>query len=437
MVHLGNAGAPAQPRAVLPELHFKRLLNDLGITAAATPYLGESMTIGLVLRYGAAFDPAEKGGLAHLLSRMFLRSTADKTAQDIRQELDSLGARIEVHADWDGFRFLLHGQSSRFDRSLLILYQVVCEAKFNPEDFAEVRTEILDQLRKPQDPRQEIRGQLEKVLYRGTTYGRPLEGTPASLEKMTLGDIRLFYHRFFSPDSASLVVISSAPPDQVLMKATRIWGIWVRKDEIPFSFVPPIKPAGRVIYLQDDPSSPSAQFILGNLWPRREERPYYAATLAARILQERLTEALPTSLLTVHTEGRRMPGPIFIQGQAAAEQAGGEIQKILEVVESFKEAEVTPEELEAVQSGWIKDFSAKLGAVEGICDIIMDSELYRLGTNYGAALPDYVRRNGPGEVEQAAKDWLFPGGAVIVVRGPSALLKPALAQFGTVQDLER
>ena len=54
----------------LPDLHTKRLLNDLQITVVPTERLGESMTIGLVVRYGSAFDTESKGGLANLVSRM-------------------------------------------------------------------------------------------------------------------------------------------------------------------------------------------------------------------------------------------------------------------------------------------------------------------------------------------------------------------------------
>ena len=73
--------APAQKPVLLPELSSKRLLNDLHVTVASTPRLGDSMTIGLVLRYGAAFDPADKSGLSNLVSRMFLRATAGKTSK--------------------------------------------------------------------------------------------------------------------------------------------------------------------------------------------------------------------------------------------------------------------------------------------------------------------------------------------------------------------
>ena len=168
---------------------------------------------------------------------------------------------------------------------------------------------------------------------------------------------------------------------------------------------------------EDDPASPAAQFILGSLWPRREDPAFYAATLAARILQERLTKLLPTSLLTVAAEGRRMPGPFYIQGQAAADQAVGEIRKILSAVEEMKNSPIKPEELAAAQKRWIDEFNSRLGTAEGICSVILDSELYRLGTNYAASFPEIVQSFDPDAVQAAAKDWILPGGVIILVRG--------------------
>ena len=104
--------AVSQQTAPLPDVTTKRLLNDLQITVAQNhSHLGSNMAIGLVVRYGAYFDPAGKGGVANLLSRMFLKAAIDKTAKDIQDELAYLEANIDVRCDWDGFRFILRGQS--------------------------------------------------------------------------------------------------------------------------------------------------------------------------------------------------------------------------------------------------------------------------------------------------------------------------------------
>jgi len=188
-----------------------------------------------------------------------------------------------------------------------------------------------------------------------------------------------------------------------------------------------------MVTLEDDPASPAAQFVLGNLWPRREDPAFMAAVLAARSLQERLTRALPTSLVTVGFEGRRMPGPFYIQGQAAADQAVSEVKKVIEIVEEFKTAGISPEELAAVQKSWIDEFHKTFESSETLCNLILDTELYRLGSNYSSNFAEIVQRNNPDRVKQAAKEWLFPGGVLIFVRGPAVTLRPGLELLGPVR----
>ena len=208
-------------------------------------------------------------------------------------------------------------------------------------------------------------------------------------------------------------------------------------DEVPFTFLPAREPAALNIFLEDDPASPAAQYILGNLWPNREDPQYYAAVLATRLLQERLTQLLPTSRLTVAAEGRRLPGPFYVQGQAAADQAVDEINKIMRAVEAFKDSDIKPAELTGVQDQWIQEVGKALSSTGGICNTLLDAELYRLGMNYLSTFADFIRRSDPAMVKDAAKRWLFSGGLVLVVRGPAAILRPQLESLGTVQLVKR
>jgi len=411
-------------------------LNDLQVIVADTPAQGDSMSIGLVIPYGSAFDPAGEGGLVNLLSRLFTKATLDKSASEIQNELDYLKAEVEIRADWDGFRFLISGRNSTYERALLLLYQIVAEAQFEENDFGAVKQEILQRLQDSPDPRQRIHYQLESKLFGETTYGRPLEGTLQSLTNVTVGDVRVFYSKYFSPGEASLVIVGKLPTPQVIQKATRIWGLWVRKDKVPFTFLKP-RPGGRRIFLEDDPAFPAAQFILGNLWPRRQDPVYCPAMLARRILQARLTKLLPTSLLTVGSEGRRMMGPFYIQGQAAESQAVGEIRQILGAIENMKSSLVSPEELAAAQGNWTAEFNQQLSTTVGICQVLLDAELYRLGTNYAAIFPDQIKRCDADAIRQAANDWILPGNEVILLRGPAATLKPALERLGSFEQLPR
>ncbi len=436
VIFLCSFSMQAQERVQLPELVSKRLLNDLQVTVAPTPYLGDGMTIGLVIRYGAAFDPAGKGGLANLVSRMFMKATADRSQQEIQEELNYLGVTVDVKCDWDGIRFLLKGDSATYERALLLLYQVVGEAQFEEKSFAAEKQAILQDLQKPADPRQRIHRQLLDVLYGGTNNGRPLEGTVVSLSSITLGDVRFFYRKYFTPGQASLEIVGKVPSKEVLSKVSRIWGVWIRSEDVPFTFNQPLKPAGRQIYVEDDPNTPAAQFIIGGFFPAREDPAYINSLLAARILQDLLTEQLPTSLLTVGSEGRRMWSPFYLQGQAAAEQAVEQIQQIENVVEAMKRATVSDEELKAARKALLDELNRKLASTDGLCDLLMDAELYRLGSNYTSLVFDQIQRCNAEMIKQAANDWIFSGGEVLLIRGPLSTMKTALNSLGSYRQLQ-
>ena len=222
----------------------------------------------------------------------------------------------------------------------------------------------------------------------------------------------------------------------VLQRATRIWGVWVRNEEIPFTFVQPRKPAGRQMFIEDDPSSPAAQFIMGNLFPPREDPAYGSALLAAHIFQERLTKALPTSLLTVGNAGRRMASPFYVQGQAAADQAVEQILKIESVAEEMKLSAVTNEELDAARNKMMEEFNRELVSAEGLCGIMLDAELYRLGSNYASMYPEQLRRCDADAVKQAAKNLPVPGWRSAPGTRPRGyVLKPVLSPLGVLKPL--
>jgi predicted Zn-dependent peptidase len=423
----------AQSPSSVPELVSKRLLNDLQVTVAATPNLGNPMTIGLVLRYGSAFDPEGKGGLANLVSMMLMKATNDKTYQAIQDELESLGATVEIRCDRDGFRFFLNGSSAKYERSLLLLYQLVAEARFEESDFAEAKKSVLESLKKSPDPRKRIHDQLEGALFRGTTYARPVEGTIETVSSINLGDIRHFYRKFFSPNQAYLQIVGNVAPEQVQQRAARIWGMWVRNDDVPFTFTRPRTLAGSEVFVEDDPNSPAAQFIIGGIFPRREDPDYLHALLAGRILQDRLTKRLPTSLLSVVGEGRRLASPFYIQGQAAADQAVSQIQAIKDTVKEMKLSPVSKEELEAAQKQLVQEFRHEFESTSGICNIILDSELYRLGNNYPSFFLERIQRCDVEAVKEAVVDWMFPGGELLLVRGPLNVLKADLNRIGAIQ----
>ena len=55
-----------------------------------------SISIGVWLTRGSRHETAERGGIAHFVEHMLFKGTASRTAEDIAQQVDSLGGHMDA-----------------------------------------------------------------------------------------------------------------------------------------------------------------------------------------------------------------------------------------------------------------------------------------------------------------------------------------------------
>ena len=144
---------------------------------------------------------------------------------------------------------------------------------------------------------------------------------------------------------------------------------------------------------------------------------------------------MPTSLLTVRLDSRRMPGSLYVQGQASAEESVDQVQKIEESMERMKQELVSAQELADAQNRLVEEFGNELNTPAQLCTAILDTELYRLGGYYLSSFADRIRNCDADAVRQAARDYFFPGKKIVILRGPVQELLPDLKRLGAFKQI--
>jgi hypothetical protein len=91
--------------------------------------------------------------------------------------------------------------------------------------------------------------------------------------------------------------------------------------------------------------------------------------------------------------------------------------------------------LAAARKSLIEEFNSALSSTDGLCGIMLDAELYHLGGNYAVLFPEQIGRCDVETLKKAANDWIFPGGELVLIRGPLAMLKSSLGLLGSYQIL--
>jgi zinc protease len=124
----------------------------------------------------------------------------------------------------------------------------------------------------------------EVLVYQGTPYGHPLDGTVESLQRMSASDLARFHARHYQPSNCILAMVGDIRPVEACALAEKYLGDWKGSEPRRSSSFPSRPPAGRRIVVVDKPDAVQTEIRAGNRAARRNSSEFYALTVANQVL---------------------------------------------------------------------------------------------------------------------------------------------------------
>lgn len=308
---------------------------------------------------GAVHDPDGKKGTAELLSSLMLEGTKSLSVEDLSAALqdDSISLGYSVSDDY--FTGSLTTLRKNMDRAFALMKETFFESTFSPAGMDRAKKEILTLLAmEAEKPNVQVRNALQKSLFKGHPYADYSRGTPESIQKITVEDLRTFHDQF----SKKLLIVSVAgniSKEEVIKKVDELFENL--PDETSLKDIPivtnPIEPK-EIVKRAKIPQTVFA-FVQKGLDYR--DSSYLALHLLNKIVSERLrVELRDKAGLTYHV------GMLPVAKRKAAlwlgvcatknERARDAVQKIKEQLLSIKESGFTQEEFDDAKAYLIGSF---------------------------------------------------------------------------------
>ena len=112
------------------------------------------VTIRLVFTTGAASDPADKPGLAHLTAEMLGGGgTKDRTYKQILDSMYPMATSVSVYADKEMTTFVGDTHVDNLDKFYALMRDMVLNPGWRADDFERVRDNAFDHVRENRCPR--------------------------------------------------------------------------------------------------------------------------------------------------------------------------------------------------------------------------------------------------------------------------------------------
>lgn len=420
----------------IPEIQDYTLGNGLRVVLVERSSL-PLVSLELQFRGGAAAHPTGKAGLAGLTADMLDEGTSTRTAIEIADAVDLLGASMSSTAGYDASQLRLSVLRSRFPEALGILADVVMHPTFPESDLQRLRRDRLSRVIQRSDiPAALADDAFADVLFGADNpYGASLLGTKATLESLTRDDVVAFHQARYAPGQATLVIagdVSREDLDGYLAQAFAGWsGHGV--DAAPLPGGP--STSQRTIYLVDKPGAAQSEVRVGRVGVSRNTEAYYPLQVLNTVLGGSFTSRLNAKLREEkgYTYGagsffdmRSAPGPFEASAAVATNVTDSAVVDFVREIDRMAEEPVPAEELSRARNYLALRLPQRFESVDDLVRRFSELVLYGIPLDFYAGYVEGVESVDAATVRRTAEALLGTGRMAIVIAGDRSVIEAPL-----------
>lgn len=418
---------PARPMA-FPPYELKTLAN--GLQVILIPHHEEpSVSMRLIIKAGAAQDPADKPGIAEMVAALLDQGTATKSSEDIANLVESSGGLIGTGAG-NELSFVNAGVvKDKFQDLMNLMAEMVSQPAFLETELDRQKQQAVSGLRvQYEDPSFVADVVYDRLIYGFHPYGRPPGGTVDSLTKITRADLIAFHRTWFVPNNAILAIVGDLASAEMLAGAEKAFGGWAMKDVPAQTQVAPPPPTRRVVVI-DKPGAVQTEIRAGHLTLARTSPDWLDLELLIRVLGGEGANRLFAELRTdrgltygasADLQTFKFSGGFVASTNTRTDATGEALRVLVDQLWRLQREPVRAGELRGVKDYYAGSFPLTVETPGAIALQVLNQIFYGLDLKDLERLRDRVDAVTVQDLQATARKWLFPDRLSIVLVGDAS-----------------
>ena len=195
--------------ATPPETGVSRTVLPNGLTVLSEFVPGvRSAAIGAWVRSGSMHEHTAQMGIAHLLEHMVFKGTTKYSAKGLALSLEVLGGSLDAYTTREHTSFQARVLDEHLSQAADVLHELCFHPLLRDEDLRLERKVILEEIAMVEDTPDDVVFELHADrMYPGHVYGHAILGTPATVKRLQVSDLRAWHERAYHPPQ---IVVAAA-----------------------------------------------------------------------------------------------------------------------------------------------------------------------------------------------------------------------------------
>ncbi len=432
-------GGP-DPKLTLPSIEKKKLSNGLNVWFVKSEKL-PIVSMNMFINSGGSLDPTDRAGLASMTANMLDQGTKTRSAVDIANARQSIGANIGTGSGWDAANVSMQTLTRNIDTALDLFSDVIVNPSFPSDELETMRRRTLVGFVQRRDNPNAIANIAYNALLFGKDhpYGKSLGGDEASVKAVTRDELEKFYSTYYRPNNATLIVVGDTEPKVMLPKLEKAFADW-KAAGVPAQATPSAanfnKPG---IYIIDKPGAAQSVVTIGHVGVARDNPDYFPLSVMNSILGGQFSARVNMNLREEkgYTYGartgwnfRRGAGPFSASADVQTAVTKESVMEFMKELNGIRGAiPVTQQELDYNKQSLIRRYPGQFETNGAVAGQLANLVTYGLSDSYFNEFIGKVQAVTLADVNRVANTYLKPDRMAILIVGDKNVIEPRLKEI--------
>ncbi|MDT0650303.1 M16 family metallopeptidase [Autumnicola edwardsiae] len=430
----------AKPELIEPEVWEANLpsgLNVSGIKNTEVPLV----KFALEMRGGLMLESPDKVGVSNLLAELMTKGTKNKTPQELEKAIELLGSNINVTAEDEKITLSGSTLAKNYQETMELVKEILLEPRWDEEEFQLAKQEVLSRIQQMEaNPNSIASNEFRKLVYGSENIlSHNNLGTKASVESITIQDLKNYYNSYLSPLSSGFMAVGALEKEEVITSLKGIGANWPVKN-FRFPDLPePQRPEKAKVYFYDVPGAKQSVFRFGTPALAAADEHYYPAevmnyrlgggSFASQLTQELREGKGYTYGIRSGFYGDRSTGPFMISTGVRTNITSEAALLIKEILEKYPE-NFDPNDLEVTKGYMIKSNARKFETLDSKLEMLSDIQNYQLDKNYVKQREELVEEMTVQDIKNLAEKYIDPDKMYYLIVGDAETQLEKLETLG-------
>ncbi len=368
----------------LPKHYTKTLDNGLQVVVIPMDNSSGVITTDIYYKVGSRNETMGKSGMAHMLEHLSFKSTKKLKEGEFDVIVKSHGGVNNAATGFDKTHYFIKTASKNLEMTFELFAELMHNLKLDDEEFQRERNVVAEErrLRTDNNPMGYLYFRLFNTHYVYHPYHWLPIGFMEDIQSWKIEEIRDFYHRYYQPCNAILVVAGDIEPDTVFKEAQKQFGNIKNEHTIPkVTAVEPKNDGAKRAVLHKESNQVDTIAIAYSI-PNYEDDDQVVLSAISHILSAGKSSRFEKKLvhekhLVNQIYGYNMemkdPGVFLVMAMVNPGVKVEDVEKeILSELEKLKKGEVTQAELDKVKINTKAEFIYSLEASNNVTSLYGD-----------------------------------------------------------------